>query len=104
MRTHDPLICRCLYHASTDSRHSIFSSSDTATQNAEEVFGRDSIFDVNLKQLSHISKEMCDTPISVQECGTALFKILANNKSPGIDGFTTEFYKFFWHDIKNLVF
>ena len=25
---------------------------------------------------------------------------MANNKSPGVDGFTTEFYKCFWSDLK----
>ena len=28
-------------------------------------------------------------------------KCLKNNKAPGYDGLTTEFYKFFWIDIKN---
>jgi hypothetical protein len=26
-------------------------------------------------------------------------KLMQNGKSPGMDGFTTEFYKFFWKDI-----
>jgi hypothetical protein len=26
-------------------------------------------------------------------------KLMKNGKSPGMDGFTTEFYKFFWKDI-----
>ena len=32
------------------------------------------------------------------ECQNYL-KQMKNEKSPGIDGFTTEFYKFFWIDI-----
>ena len=40
--------------------------------------------------------------ISVLECGKSL-QALKNNKSPGSDGFTTEFYKFFWPDIKHFV-
>jgi hypothetical protein len=27
-------------------------------------------------------------------------KNMKNGKSPGLDGFTTEFYKFFWSDLK----
>ena len=31
-------------------------------------------------------------------------KQLANNKSPGSDGFTTNFYKVFWIDLKDLLY
>ena len=48
-------------------------------------------------------KSLCDQAITIQECGKSL-KELPNNKSPGSDGFTTEFYKFFWPDIKDYVF
>ena len=41
----------------------------------------------------------CEGPLSVQECLSSL-KHMKNSKSPGIDGFTVEFYKFFWNDIK----
>ena len=46
---------------------------------------------------------ICDTPITLIECSKAL-QMLPNNKSPGSDGFTTNFYKFFWKDIKDLLF
>ena len=36
--------------------------------------------------------------ISKEEALSAL-KLMKNNKSPGSDGFTTEFYKFFWRDL-----
>ena len=49
--------------------------------------------------LSDIEKESCEGKISLQECHIAL-KAMSDNKSPGIDGFTPEFYKFFWNDIK----
>ena len=32
------------------------------------------------------------------------FKEMSNDKSPGLDGFITNFYKFFWTDIKPIVF
>ena len=50
-------------------------------------------------KLSDIEKESCEGKISPQECHTAL-KAMSDNKSPGIDGFTPEFYKLFWNDIK----
>ena len=45
----------------------------------------------------------CEKSITLEECSKAL-KLLPNNKSPGSDGFTTNFYKFFWKDIKDFVF
>ena len=59
--------------------------------------------DQNLPKLSEIDKQMCDNPITIEECSKAL-KLLPNNKSPGSDGFTTNFYKFFWKDLKDLLF
>ena len=41
----------------------------------------------------------CDKLISEKECETAISHF-ANNKSPGLDGFSIEFYKTFWNDIK----
>ena len=54
-------------------------------------------------QLKSELKELCDSPLTIEECGAALKK-LQNNKSPGADGFTTNFYKFFWPDIKENLF
>ena len=42
----------------------------------------------------------CDKPISDQELLISI-KALKNGKTPGSDGLTTDFYKFFWSDIKS---
>jgi len=63
-------------------------------------------FLTNNTALTTVSQEvaiLCDESISLDECKKALGE-MANNKSPGSDGFTVEFYKFFWDDIKELVF
>lgn len=57
----------------------------------------------NIPKLDEESKSLCESEITMEECALAL-KNLANNKSPGSDGFTTNFYKFFWSDIKSLLF
>lgn len=57
----------------------------------------------NLKQLDDTSKAFCEQALTVEELALNL-RQLPNNKSPGCDGLGTEFYKFFWKDIKQLVF
>ena len=49
--------------------------------------------------LTEIQKEKCEGPLTLEECETSLntFKL---NKSPGNDGLTVEFYKYFWHLLK----
>ena len=54
-------------------------------------------------QLSETDKLMCDEVLTIDEMTKAL-KLLPNNKWPGSDGFTTNFYKCFWIDIKDLLF
>ena len=49
--------------------------------------------------LNQEEKELCDGLLNEYECGLAL-KEMQNNKSPGSDGITIEFYKIFWNDIK----
>ena len=57
----------------------------------------------NIPQLSYHDRMLCDKPLTIEECTKAL-KLLANNKSPDSDGFTTNFYNFFWIDIKEILF
>ena len=59
--------------------------------------------DNTLPKINEVDKKSCDNDITIEETGIAL-KDLANGKSPGSDGFTPDFYKFFWSSIKNLVF
>ena len=49
-------------------------------------------------KLSDTDKENCEGPISFEEC-TNVLNNMKNDKSPGSDGFTVEFYKYFWKDI-----
>ena len=41
--------------------------------------------------------------MNITELSTTL-KDMANNKSPGLDGFATNFYKFLWPDPKMILF
>ena len=49
--------------------------------------------------LSENEKSICEAKITLNECFNSI-KELPNNKSPGSDGISTEFYKFIWDDIQ----
>ena len=52
--------------------------------------------------LSNEEAEQLETNLTVEEC----YKVLKNmkaNKSPGSDGFTSEFYIYFWNDLKHIM-
>ena len=49
-----------------------------------------------LPTLSITARESCEGAITERELKKALMS-MENNKSPGIDGLTTNFYKHFWH-------
>ena len=53
------------------------------------------------KKLSEQEKLCLDRPLNEIELKNALFS-LNDNKSPGYDGLTKEFYVHFWEDLKNL--
>ena len=56
----------------------------------------------NIPKLSEEDKQSCEEKLSTEDYLNALKK-LSNDKSPGSDGLTTNFYKFFWNDIKELL-
>ena len=53
-------------------------------------------------RLSNDNKDICEGLITSKECEKAI-KSLKNNKSPGLDGLTPEFYKTFWPTINKTV-
>ena len=57
----------------------------------------------NIPKLNDIEKQLCDASLKIEEIAKAL-KQLKNDKSPGSDGLTTNFYKFFWTDISLFLF
>lgn len=53
---------------------------------------------INCKSRSDIHKESCESKLSLQEVQKAI-KCLKNNKSPGSDGLSSEFYKTFVNEL-----
>jgi hypothetical protein len=47
-------------------------------------------------------KDYCEGVLTIDECTKAI-KDMKNGKSPGCDGLTVDWYKFFWSDIKAFV-
>lgn len=65
------------------------------------VLNTDDFFQ-NVPALTEEQQLSCEGIILMEECKRAL-KDFKMNKTPGTDGWTTEFYKFFWGDIGDLV-
>ena len=63
----------------------------------------DDFFMNDLPQISIENKIVTDSPLTIEELTNAI-KLMKTGKSPGSDGLSTEFYKFFWNDIKIIVF
>ena len=59
--------------------------------------------DENVPKLSDVDKNKLDEPITKHEVLCAL-KNTKNNKVPGLDGFSINFYNFFWVDIGDFVY
>ena len=59
--------------------------------------------ETQIPKLIQDDKILCEEILTIEECAKAL-KQLANDKSPGSDGLTTNFYKFFWIDIRDLLY
>ena len=55
----------------------------------------DFVTELNLPIITEEECKECDKPITSKECLTALSQ-QSNNKFPGLDDFSIEFYKTFW--------
>ena len=53
-------------------------------------------------KLSEMEATSIEGPVSLNELSTAL-KMMKNNKTPGIDGFPSEFFKVFWCKLKYII-
>ena len=68
--------------------------------NKREINGsKYNFFDESINKLSDTDQTKCEGLITEAECISAL-KLMKNQKSPGSDGITVEFYKLFWNNIK----
>uniref|UniRef100_A0A3B1J8J0 Reverse transcriptase domain-containing protein n=1 Tax=Astyanax mexicanus TaxID=7994 RepID=A0A3B1J8J0_ASTMX len=56
-----------------------------------------------IPQIEESFKHLCESEIRLEELEVVVFKMQLN-KSPGTDGLTANFYRFFWNDIKNILF
>lgn len=56
-------------------------------------------FDNDIKKLEDLKRNQCEGALTEEECILSL-REMKNQKSPGSDGLTVEFYKIFWHSIK----
>ena len=80
--------------------HTLYSDNTNLISNQR----RDEIIDSFIKskylpKLSEIEKNQCEDVLTERELLKSI-KAFKNGKTPGTDGLTAEFYKFFWLDIK----
>ena len=60
----------------------------------------DLLSDIDVKKLKECEREELSKPLNLEEISLSLKK-MKNEKSPGPDGYTAEFFKFFWCDLKH---
>ena len=69
-------------------------------QHMEEEDCNDYLSEIELSKLDESDKRKLEESITVSELGSTLHK-MRNGTSPGSDGFSVEFHKFFWSDLKD---
>ena len=56
-----------------------------------------------IPQIDVSFKTICDAELKIDDLDAALKK-MGSNKSPGSDGLTVNFYKYFWEDLRVILF
>ena len=56
----------------------------------------------DIPKVSEIDRTLCDEELTLEELESTL-KLMKENKTPGNDGLTVEFYRKFWPDIKQIL-
>jgi hypothetical protein len=77
----------------------LYTKKPDSTPQVESNLNKEFFNDETIPKISDEEKQTCEKPITLEEMGIAL-KELKNGKSPGSDGFTADFYKFFWKMLK----
>ena len=67
-------------------------------QPVDEAKADDILEQLNCPKLDHTSSELLEGLLTLEEL-TKTLKTFKNEKSPGLDGYSVEFFKFFWKDI-----
>lgn len=78
---------------------------DLYTSQRPDIDRHDQVFFPNEKKIKELTEEeqqSCERPITKEECHEAL-KDMQNNKTPGTDGLSAEFYKHFWNQISTIM-
>ena len=76
----------------------LYSSKNVPTVEINSYF--ESLDSVNIRKLKNFESNSCEGGITANECDRVLSKF-KENKSPGSDGLPIEFYKQFWHLLKD---
>lgn len=72
-----------------------------STQNPQELDIKTFLDKISLPTISNFDKECLNAPFTADEVLETI-RSLPSGKSPGLDGYTTEFYKAFWPQLRPL--
>ena len=70
----------------------LYNSQATDAQDSLKIFTES----MEIPKLHDADRDVLDGPLTYEECKKSLLETFGNGKSPGEDGFTVEFYKYFF--------